>query len=113
MKRYKRTFRGWVNVDTGELTDNRLLIDELDYLWDTLYYQNTVKCDAEVFNVSMTMVRGWMVSVFEDRIYYYPLLAFRAPRLVDSDTIEAMQQKALNAIVMALGVPSEYFRVSP
>lgn len=70
MRRYKRTFRGWLNVDTNELADNRLLIDELDYRYDTEYYQKTIKVGVEPERVTIcdTEYRGRLVAVDENHV---------------------------------------------
>lgn len=105
MNKYVKTFGGWVKSSTGERVDNRLFIDELDWLWDTLYYQTTIKCNVEPVDVALTFVRRNLVTVKKDAIHYYSFPAFRAPEPI----VRAIQQEALNAICAAFGVPSKYF----
>jgi hypothetical protein len=114
MNEYVRKFRGWVNTETGQVVDNRLLVDELDYLWDAFYYQTTIKCDVEPVDMALTFMRGRLVSVTKDRVVYLPLLSARVNKAFEdfARAIEEVRNEALNLVVVALGVPSEYFQDS-
>lgn len=66
MKRYKRVFGGWQNTQTGELVDNRLLVDELDYRYQTEYTEKPLERDY--VRICDTKYRGKLVAVDENHV---------------------------------------------